>query len=136
MEYAALNLLPILQSNAVTAGLIVNTPIEAFHRVVAEKDVVALLKDVVVAGVLGLATAHLPDVGIYTSPELVAYASAIGFAIPTVVNVLTGKQRLQDTSLAISLPWAAIGGVVDYLHAPISANHVAKDVARFVGIGK
>lgn len=136
MEYAALNLLPILQSNAVTAGLLVNTPVEIFRRAVAERDFGALIKDVVVAGVLGLATAHLPDVGIYTSPELVAYATAIGFAIPTAVNVLKGEQEIHDTSLAISLPWAAIGGVVDALHAPISANHLAKDMLHMVGIGK
>lgn len=136
MEYAALNLLPILQSNAVTAGLIVNTPVEAFHRVVAERDFGALAQDVIVAGLLGLATAHLPDIGIYTSPELVAYASAIGFAIPTVFKVLTGRQRLVDSSLVIALPWAGIGGVVDALHVPINANHVAKDMLHMVGVGK
>lgn len=136
MEYAALNLLPILQSNAVTAGLIVNTGVEAIHKIVAEKDLGGLVKDVVVAGLLGLATAHLPEIGIYTSPELVAYASAIGFAIPTAIKVLTGEKRLVDSSFPISLLWAGIGGVTDAINLPLSANHIAKDVARFVGIIK
>lgn len=136
MEYAALNLLPILQSNAVTAGLIVNTPVEVFHRAVAERDFGALAQDVISAGLLGLAAAHLPDIGIYTSPELIAYATAIGFAIPTVYKVLTGAQRLVDSSLVIALPWAAIGAFSDSQHIPISANHIAKDMLHMVGIGK
>lgn len=136
MEYAALNLLPILQSNAVTAGLIVNTGVEAIHKIVAEKDLGGLVKDVVVAGLFGLATAHLPDVGIYTSPELITYASAIGFAVPTAIKVLTGEKRLVDSSFAISLLWAGIGGIADATHLPLSANHIAKDVLHMVGIGK
>ncbi|MFZ2026040.1 MAG: hypothetical protein WAV30_02010 [Microgenomates group bacterium] len=136
MEYAALNLLPILQSNAVTAGLIVNTPVEFVHRVVAERNFGAFANDVISAGMLGLATAFLPEVGIYTSPELIAYATAIGFAIPTAIKVLTGEQRLADSSLAVSLIWAGIGGVTDAIHLPISANHIAKDVLHLVGIGR
>lgn len=136
MEYAALNLLPILQSNAVTAGLIVNTPVEIIHRVVSERNFGAFANDVISAGMLGLATACLPEVGIYTSPELITYAAAIGFAIPTAIKVLTGEQRLADSSLAVSLIWAGIGGITDAIHLPISANHIAKDMLHMVGIGK
>lgn len=136
MEYAALNLLPILQSNAVTTALIINTPVEFVHRVIAERNFGAFANDVISAGMLGLATACLPEVGIYTSPELIAYASAIGFAIPTAIKVLTGEQKIEKSSLIVPLVWGVIGGVTDALHFPISANHIAKDMLHMVGIGK
>lgn len=136
MEYAALNLLPFLQSNAVTTALILNTPVEFVHRVIAERNFGAFANDVISAGMLGLATACLPEIGIYTSPELIAYASAIGFAIPTAIKILTGEQKLHNSSLVVALPWAAVGAIADAVHLPISANHIAKDMLHMVGIGK
>lgn len=129
MENLALNMLPVLQSNTVTVGLGLGTVSEILYRGVAEKNVAALVKNGLSAALLGLATAYgLPELGIYTSPELVAYAAMIGFNLPTLINVATGAERMGGTSIPMGMAGAALGMAVDVSGVGISANKIIKMV--------
>lgn len=130
MENIALNMLPILQSNAVTLGLGLGTISEAYYRSV-EKNIGALVTNGFSAALLGLATAYgLPELGIYTSPELVTYAAMIGFNLPTLISVAAGAERIGGTSLPMGLAGAAIGLAVDASGVGISANKIVKMVGN------
>ncbi|MFZ2205964.1 MAG: hypothetical protein WA061_03260 [Microgenomates group bacterium] len=130
MENLALNMLPILQSNTVTLGLGLGTVSEVYYRGV-EKNIGALMKNGFSAALLGLATAYgLPELGIYTSPELVTYAAMIGFNLPTLISVAAGAERMGGTSLPMGLAGAAIGLVADASGVGISANKLIKMVGN------
>ena len=66
MENIALNVLPVLQGNGPTMGLLMNTAVEVYYRLI-EKNIPALAIDVVSAAIFGSATAVLlPEFGIGT----------------------------------------------------------------------
>jgi|GEM_PF-7081725 len=130
MENLALNVLPILQSNTVTLGLGLGTVSEVYYRGV-EKNVGALITNAFSAALLGLATAYgLPELGIYTSPELVTYAAMIGFNLPTLISVAAGAERIGGTSLPMGLAGAAIGLMADASGVGISVNKIVKMIGN------
>ncbi len=142
MENIALNVvLPLLQSNTATGAIAANTFAQLHNRVYAERfNIAGLAMDTLSAGVLGLATLALPEIGIHTSPELALYAAMIGFNLPTIISVARGEQRLWDTSMAMGVGGLIMGGFTDALqfaaHIPLNANHLIKSMsATLSGIG-
>ena len=142
MENIALNLLPILQSNTVTMGLVANTGTEAIHRLMAGKpDVAAIAEDIALATVFGAATLLLPEIGIHTSPELALYAAMIGFNLPTILKVKNGQEQFWQSSLVMGTALAAAGAISDFaqyktgIHSvdgiSFNANHFLKNGMQF-----
>jgi hypothetical protein len=85
--------------------------------------------DVVAAGLLGIAaSAGLPEVGIQATPEIITYAAAIGFNLPTFVSWALGNERFWSTSLPMGMAGAGIGAFTDAMQVPINANSLAKTV--------
>lgn len=129
MENLGQTLLPILQSNTVTIGLGLQTASEAFYRGVAEKNYGMLALDVVAAGLLGIAaSAGLPEIGIQATPEIITYAAAIGFNLPTFVSWALGNERFWSTSLPMGIAGAGIGAFTDAMQVPVNVNSLAKTV--------
>lgn len=129
MENLTQTFLPLLRSNTVTIGLGMQTIAEAFYRGVAEHNTGALVADVVSAGLLGLAAgAGLPELGIQASPEIIAYAAAIGFNLPTIAKWALGAERFGSSSLPIGLTSAAAGLLLDASGIPLNVNAIARTV--------
>lgn len=139
MENVALNLLPILQSNTVTVGLLANTGTEVVHRLAAGKpDLAAIAEDVALATVFGAATLLLPEIGIHTSPELAFYAAMIGFNLPTILKVKNGQEEFWQSSLAMGTGLAAAGAVTDvlqYAYGIHSIEGISLNANQFVKNG-
>ncbi len=129
-----MELISIFRSNPITGGLALQTVSELWYRGASEHNLGMIALDTVSAlGVAGVALAGLPELGINPTNELLLYAGAIGFNLPTVVSVLTGNERFQDTSFMLGAAGAGLGLAVDALHVPINANALAKTILNSIG---
>lgn len=139
MENVALNLLPLLHTNAITGGLVVNTGTEAIHKIFGGKsEIPALMEDLVYAGVFGAATLLLPEIGIHSSPELAFYAAMIGFNLPAILKVKNHEQAFSQSSLIMGTTALALGAVSDILQN-VTGTHsmygISFNVSQFVKNG-
>jgi hypothetical protein len=125
------NILPIMQSNTVTGGLILNTIGEVGYKL-AEKNYLALARNGIAAALLGFAASvGLPELGLYTSPELITYAAFIGFNLPALYEVAVERSvDFGKSSLAYGAAGAALGGIVDYFAPTVNANAIIKMVGN------